>query len=139
MAARSIALAAALPLLGCYASNVVAREDRAVGDRQLPEHWTAATPADLAGLFESVRVTGDAAVSLRSVHYWFGGDGRYTGAALVDGDDGMAFQTLTGRWALTDAGLALDDAPPARCEAAPGFLRIGTAGGELVLRRRELR
>jgi hypothetical protein len=119
---------------GCYASNVVARGDRAVvADEEVV--WTDAVAADLDGLFESVAIRGDAALSLRAVWYVFGPDGRYTGAALVEGDDGLAFQTLRGRWRLSPEGLALDDAPPARLQAAPDRLRIAAEGGELVLRR----
>ena len=132
-------LGAALLLPGCYASNVVARTDRVVADEAVPADWAPAAAGDLDGLFESVLVRGEAALALRWVCYWFGRDGRYAGAALVDGDDGMAFQTLNGRWTLTPRGLVLDAAEPAPLQAAGRHLRLVSATGELVLRRSDLR
>jgi hypothetical protein len=133
--AREALLLALVALGSCYASNVVARGDRAVVADDAEVVWTEASAADLEGLFESVAIRGEAALSLRKVYYVFSGDGRYTGAALVEDDDGPRFQTLSGRWQLLPGGLVLDDAPPARLQAAPERLRIEAEGGELVLRR----
>lgn len=130
---------ACLCLGGCYASNVVATSDRMVATEDAKLDWRAAVAADLQGLFVSTEITGNAALSLRSVSYWFANDGRYSGAALVDGDDGIAFQTLSGRYALTADGLALDGAAPIPCEVARNHVRIRTGSGDLILRRQDLR
>lgn len=126
---------ASLPVLGgCYASSVVAVTDRSIATDQAALPWRPATRADLDGLFGSIEIRGDAAVALRNVWYLFDQGGRYTGAALVDTDDGPAFQTLTGTWDLLPPGLVLDGADPVACSAAPGHLRIEAHGGTLVLR-----
>jgi hypothetical protein len=135
MAVRARLAAAPLVLAGCYASSVVAPQDRAVVEDLPAAAWRPAAAGDLDGLFTSARIAGDAALSLRFCAYVFATDGRYTGAALVDGDDGPAFQTLSGRWALGEGGLRLDGAPPARCEAAAGWLRLTTGNGSLLLHR----
>ncbi|HLQ38868.1 MAG TPA: hypothetical protein VK348_13750 [Planctomycetota bacterium] len=125
-----------LALGGCYASNVVARADRAVAVTdvaQLP--WRAATAADFTGLFESVSIEGEVALALRRVWYLFEDGGRYAGAALVDTDAGPAFQTLAGNWRLGDDGLRLDAAAPATVAAAPEHLRLQGSTGVVVLRR----
>lgn len=139
LANLATAAACLLSLASCYASNVVAVADRLVTSAALPTSWRAARTADLDGLFESVAVTGDAAVSVRRIWYWFDGVGRYTGAALIDGDDGLAFQTLSGTWAITADGLVLDGGDPVVAETATDHLRIRAAGGDLVLRREEWR
>src|SRR5262245_26572052 len=136
---RALLLPALLPLLGCYASNVVATADRAVRATALPTDWRPATAADLAGYFASVEVTGAAAASLRQVYYWFEAGGRYTGAALVDGDAGPSFQTLDGAWQLGDGGLVLDGADPVPVDVAANHLRIRAPGGAVVLRREVLK
>ncbi|MGE3174147.1 MAG: hypothetical protein AB7O97_16080 [Planctomycetota bacterium] len=127
-------------LPACYASNVVAEQDRAVALQALPTEWRPAAAADLDGLFESIEIRGDAALSLRKVYYWFSADGVYTGAALVDGDDAVAFQTLNGEWLLDADGLRLDggDAVPtmaAPVTGTPTHVRIDAEGGSLVLQR----
>lgn len=122
-------------LCGCYASNVVARADRAilVAPAELP--WQPATAVALDGLFESISIEGEAAVALQRIWYFFARDGRYAGAALVDTPDGPQFQTLNGRWQLGEQGLVLDDAAPATTEAAPEHLRLRNDGGTLVLKK----
>jgi hypothetical protein len=85
------------------------------------------------GFHESRSIEGDAALSLRKVYYVFVADGRYTGAALVDGEDGLGFQTLGGTWRLDASGLCLDGGEPARCEAVGAFLRIQVPGGTIVM------
>jgi hypothetical protein len=141
MARRSDSHAAAAVALGglllsaCIASNVVATQDRLV-ERPLAElAFAPALELRLAGLWASIEITGDAAVSLRKVYYWFAADGTYTAAALADGDAGLTFQTLGGTWATSADGLSLDGAPPVRLEQAPDHLRITAPNGGLVLRR----
>lgn len=128
----------ALGFGGCIASNVVATQDRMV----------AATVAELAfapapglrpeGLYESIEITGEAAVSLRKVYYLFLADGTYTAAALVDDAHGGAFQTLTGTWSSGPDGLVLDGAEPVPLEQAPRHLRLSAPTGTVVLRQGEL-
>lgn len=124
-----------LLLAGCYASNVVAVQDRAVTLQTAALTWAPARAADMAGLYESVSIEGDAALSLRRIYYFFDGNGNYSAAALVASESGVAFQALSGTWHLDDQGLVLDQAPPARLLAASGYLRIEAAHGVLVLRR----
>lgn len=121
----------------CYPSNVVAVRDRAVAVGAADAtQWNACAAADLEGYFESYAVEGDAALSLRKVYYLFVVGGRYTGAALVDGDDGLSFQTLGGNWSLDASGLSLDGAAPVRCESAEGGrVRIALEGGAISLRK----
>lgn len=137
--AARISLAAALsPLAACIASNVVAAEDRAVAE---PVETLAFTPAgtiELDGLYESVDIRGDAALTLRRVYYFFLPDGTYTAAALTESDAAPVFQVLTGVWKSTSDGLVLDGQPPVACEIAGDHLRLSSAGGSVVLRRRNL-
>lgn len=132
-------LAAALP--SCIASNVVAVEDRAVVQASETLDWSADPTAELAGggLFESVRIEGDAAAQLRKIYYLLEAGGRYTAAALMAGDDGVSvFQTLTGTWNLRDRALILDDAEPVALRGAVGgFVQLQTPAGSVVLRRVE--
>ncbi len=124
-----------LALAGCIPSNVVARDDRIVGTRIADLAFAPAPELRLEGLFESVEIAGDAAVSLRKVYYLFEADGRYTAAALVEASDGPCFQTLAGTWRATAEGLVLDDGAPVPCETAVDHVRLTTPDGVLVLRR----
>lgn len=126
---------------GCYPSNVLAVRDRAVAiGAEDAAQWRPCAIADLSGYFESYAVDGDAALSLRKVYYLFVPGGRYTGAALVESDEGASFQTLGGAWSLDAAGLSLDGAPPVRCDVADGgLLRISLEGGAISLRKVEVR
>ena len=136
---RAVFALAAVLLGGCYASNVVAVKDRMVRDDLGELAWRPATPADLDGLFASVAITGDAALVLRRIDYWFGEGGRYAAAALQDeGGDGPSFQVASGRWSLTEQGLVLDGQEPAECTVANDHLRLVTAAGAIVLRREAL-
>lgn len=133
---RSLALAIASVLpIGCIASNVVAPEQRMVANDPAQMAWAPADAAPFDGLYESVDIRGDAAVSLRRIWYVFATGGGYTGAALADSDGRLAFQTLSGTWALTPAGLVLDDGEPVACEMAPGHLRITAKTGVVVLKK----
>lgn len=136
---RATLLASCVALGGCYASNVVAATDRAVAADAVMDAvaWQPATKDQLVGFHESRSIEGDAALSLRKVYYVFLADGRYTGAALVEGDEGLGFQTLGGTWRLDQAGLSLDGGEPARCEAGGAFLRIQVASGAIVMKRIE--
>lgn len=127
-----------LPLAGCIPSNVVARDDRMVVTRVADLRFEPAPALQLDGLFESVEITGDAAVSLQKVYYLFRADGTYTAAALAAVDGVPSFQTLSGTWATTAAGLVLDGAEPVQLELAPEHLRITAPNGALVLRRGSL-
>lgn len=120
---------------GCYASNVVARDERAVIAARAELPWQPATPAAFDGLFESIAIEGDAAVALLRIWYFFARDGRYAGAALVDTPEGPQFQTLNGRWQIGEHGLVLDDAAAAAADAAPEHLRLRHDGGTLILKK----
>lgn len=138
--ARGVALAVgALLWSGCIASNVVAPADRGVRPPIAELPFVPAPAAVLDGLYESLEITGDAALSLRRIYYLFRPDGTYTAAALADGDSGAAFQTLSGTWLNTADGLSLDGRDPVRLEQADAYLRITAPNGAVVLRRSELR
>ena len=120
---------------GCIASNVVAVDDRLVVRPIAALEFAPATELPLDGLYESVEITGDAAVALHRLWYCFGSDGSYTGAALADVDGRPAFQTLNGTWTNGPGGLSLDGAAPVLVERAPDHLRITAPNGVVVLRR----
>lgn len=136
-ASAAFAIGAALLLPSCIASNVVATEDRAVVEKDALADvvWSRATAPDFRGLVETIDIRGDAALSLQKVYYWFQSDGRYSGAALVEQDDGVAFQTLSGTWSVENDGLHLDGGEALVAEVAPDLLRIAVPGGTLTLRR----
>ncbi len=137
-----------LPLLlltGCLIpSNVIAPEQRKVVEPTVTVPMVGAKAEDFDGLFESTAITGQAAASLRKVYYWFGRDGQYTGAALVQAGAFPAFQVLSGRWSLRGSEVLLragseDDGDPAQAEAAPGWLRFTGSEGVVTLRKVEER
>ncbi len=136
-AGGALAVAACL-WSGCIASNVVASEDRSVQQPIAALPFAAAPTLVLDGLYESIAITGDAALSLRRIYYLFRPDGTFTAAALVDGETGAGFQTLSGTWVNGDAGLSLDGAEPVRLEQADAHLRITAPNGAVVLRRSAL-
>lgn len=125
-------------LTGCIASNVVAKEDRQVSTPLAELQFVPAPGLQFDGLYESVDVTGDAAVSLRRVFYLFRPDGSYTAAALVEGPDGASFQTLDGTWSSDARGLVLDGGDPVPLERADDHVRLSAPNGALVLRRSAL-
>ncbi|HEU4417344.1 MAG TPA: hypothetical protein VFT55_00320 [Planctomycetota bacterium] len=132
-----------LPLLmapwpGCIASNVVASGDRLVATPVAELQFAPAPGLPLQGLYESIEIRGDAALSLRKVYYLFAAGGTYTAAALTEVDGVPSFQTLNGTWQTTDAGLSLDGRPPVLLEQAPLHLRITAENGVLVLRAASL-
>jgi len=119
----------------CIASNVVATEDRFVQEPVATLAFVPAPELVLDGLYESVEITGDAAVSLRRIYYLFRGDGSYTAAALAEAGNGAQFQTLSGTWSNTAAGLSLDGGEPVVLERAGQHLRLTAPNGAVVLRR----
>lgn len=133
--AAGLLLLGLLPFAGCIASNVVAAEDRLVARPIADLPFVAAPGLRLDGLYESVEITGEAAVALRKIYYLFGPDGSYTGAALSDVDGSPSFQTLNGTWTSDAAGLSLDGGEPVQLEQAPDHLRITAKNGVVVLRR----
>lgn len=125
----------------CIPSNVVARDDRmvttSVQDLKFAPLSADALRLQLVGLFESVEITGDAALALRKVYYLFAADGSYTAAALVEEGAQAAFQTLTGTWQVVGDGLVLDGGEPVPVQGSEDgqHLRIQANTGGLVLRR----
>ena len=132
---------------GCIGSNVLAHEQRLVAPVVAELQFAPAPALPLAGLYESVLITGEVALALRKVYYVFQGDGTRTAtltcddtaAALVESDGQSAFQTLSGTWRSLDAGLELDGKEPVPLEQAPGHVRITAPNGSLVLRAETLR
>lgn len=128
-----------LALAGCIAPSVLEKEKRAVSEEEASVAWRPAEAPDLDGLFESVRIEGEASSSLWRFEYHFSQDGSFTGAALVVIEGRPEFQTLAGRWSLAAGVLALEGSEPARAFAAPGKLKLETEGGTAELRRVALR
>lgn len=124
-----------LTLCGCYASNVVAPEERDVASPAATFEWQPAEATDVVGFWISSHITGDAAASLLRVLYLFENDGRYTAAALVAGESGPSFQTLDGSWSCAAGQLVLDGAPARPSSVSNEHLRIEAESGTLVLRR----
>lgn len=129
------AVLAALWATGCASSHKVDEKERTLALAPEQVAWASARPEDVAGYFESERVTGEAAVGVRRIYYAFQPDGTYTGAALVQEAGKPAFQTLSGRWALQGGTLRLGDDPPVKVSASPGRLRLESEAGSVVLRR----
>lgn len=122
----------------CIASSVVDSAGRAVAPRTAEFAWRPALAGDLHGLYESVEIEGEAAVSVWKLYYAFAADGSYSGAALVLGGANPEFQTLSGRWTLVDGILDLGDGQTARVLAAPEHLRLEHEGGTAILRRADV-
>lgn len=133
------ALAAGLAALtlpsGCIPSNVVAEQDRAVVVPAAALRWEEPLPSALAGLYESVAITGEIAAAMLEVYYWFDAGGEFTGAALVLVDGSPRFQTLAGRYRIADGRIWLGEVEePAALAAAAGHVRFSSGEGTLVLR-----
>lgn len=135
---RLSATALLLLLTGCIASNVVAPGERMVAGSLEQRVFEPAPMLQLDGLFESVDIQGDAAVSLRKIYYLFSIDGTYTAAALAEVAGKYSFQTLDGIWQNDAAGLVLDGGDPVTLEQSGDYLRLLAAGGLVVLVRKEL-
>jgi hypothetical protein len=136
---RRVVCGLALSVLpSCIASNVVAIRDRAVVQPVDSIEWNADPTVELAngGLFESARISGDAAAHLLKIYYLFETGGRYTAAALVAGESGSSFQTLEGIWELRGRQLTLDGGDPVGLRAAHGgYVELATPAGTVALRR----
>lgn len=132
------------PLLGgCYASNVVAPDQREVKLEAPPQrNWKPVTATELPGFYASNRIEGEIAGALLKAYYFFGADGAYSGAALVVGEEGPRFMVLQedGHWTLSKAGLDLaDGSGPIQATAADGALRLVTPTGSITFDPVELR
>ncbi len=143
--ARAVLPAVVLASLGggvlpaCTPSHPLAPTARAVAPAPETVTWAPARREDVAGFFESERITGDAAATLRRVWYSFAADGTWSGAALVDDGGRTAFQVLSGRWTVDGGVLRLGgDSAPARAFAAPDRLRLDSDGGSVLFRRAHL-
>jgi hypothetical protein len=131
-----VLLVAALSLApACLASTVVEQADRAVRSEEPRRDWRPAEAADIAGLYESVQLEGEAAAALWKLYYHFAPDGAYTGAALVFDGERAAFQTLTGTWSLAGGRLELDGVSGATAAVAGDELRIESEAGTASFRR----
>lgn len=141
--ARLLNLLTSLLLGGCYASNVVATDERQVTLEAPPaKTWQPATANALPGFYASSLVEGDVAGALLKAYYFFGQDGAYSGAALIVGEEGPRFMVLEddGRWTLTEAGLDLADGSGAiEASTATDALRLVTHAGAITFDRVELR
>lgn len=123
---------------GCFGGTHIKPEERDIDVPVLDLAFQPAGAMVLDGLYESVDIQGDMALSWRKIYYLFSPNGSYTAAALGEGDAGPAFTTLTGSWQSDARGLSLDDSEPLQLEQAPGHLRVSAAGGSLVLAQRKL-
>jgi hypothetical protein len=129
-------LGATNALPSCIASNLLDTNLRMPEAKAEEREWVPALPADLEGQFESTKITGEAAGSVLKIYYYFAGDGRFTGAALVVGESGPTFQVLEGRWSLVEGKLSLGpDSEPATLQKSGDLLRLMTTEGSVVLRR----
>jgi hypothetical protein len=132
----ALALAACVP--ACIAPSVLDSSGRAVAAPSAPLVWRTALADDFDGLFESVRIEGEAAASLWKLYYHFARDGSYTGAALVIAGAQPEFQTLSGRWTIDAGRLDLGDGQAIEAQADGEHLRLSSEGGVAVLRRVEV-
>lgn len=129
-------LGATTALPSCIASSLLDANLRMVEVKTEEREWTPALAADLEGQFESTKITGEAAGSVLKIYYYFSGDGRFTGAALVVGGSGPTFQVLDGRWSLSEGKLSLGpDSEPAVLHKSGDLLRLMTTQGCVVLKR----
>lgn len=136
---RAFLLCALLvPCASCISSSQLDPALRSVEQVREERVWRPAVQEDLDGLFRTIEVEGALGAVLREAHYWFGRDGRFSGAALIV-VPAPTFQTLDGRWSLADGRLSLGaEAEPARAEVSDELLRLSGAEGVIVLERRPL-
>lgn len=138
VAATWLASAGLFVLPACISSSVVDSAGRAVAPANAHLDWQPASEAELPGLYESVSIDGEAALSLWKIYYVFAGDGSYSGAALVLGAANPTFQTLSGSWALADGILDFGEGQTARVSSAIDYLKLESDGGIVLLRRAEM-
>jgi hypothetical protein len=130
------ALVASALSCACTSSHPLEKKDRAVVEAPEAVVWHEAARTDVVGYFESDRITGDAAGSLRRAFYSFAADGTFSGAALVQDAGKTTFQVLSGKWSLRAGALDLGpDSPPAKAFAAPDRLKLESEGGSVVFHR----
>lgn len=138
---RSLALCLTCLLsLGCYASNVVAVDDREVKEREVKVTWRPAVAADLPGFYATSKIEGELAGGVLKAYYLFGAE-TYSGAALVLTPAGPQFRVLeeSGSYVLGEQGLDLrDGSGPVAVDAALGKLRLRSKGSTLIFERVEL-
>lgn len=104
--------------------------------------WAPVDRESFPGTYAADSIFGDAAANLLDVRYVFRDNGSYSGAALVVGDEGLEYQTLTGSWVIGDSGssLLLDDRTPGLSLGMhEDRIRIASAAGTVILERIELR
>lgn len=135
---RLAAVLSSLALAGCFGGTHINPDERDIEVPVLNLPFQPAGVVVLDGLYESVDIQGDTALSWRKIYYLFSPNGSYTAAALGSSDSGPAFTTLTGTWKCDAQGLSLDDSEPLQLDAAPGHLRLSAAGSTIVLAQRNL-
>jgi hypothetical protein len=135
MAGRARLIAALSLFPACIAPSVVESSGRAVEAAPAEIAWRPATADDLQGLYESVQIEGEAAVSLWKIYYHFSSDGSYSGAALVLGGEQPQFQTLSGHWKLEGEELDLGEGQRVRALAGSDHLKLESESGTALLRR----
>jgi len=135
---RVAAVLSSLALAGCFGGTHINPDERDIVVPGLNLTFQPAGVVVLDGLYESVDIQGDTALSWRKIYYLFSPNGSYTAAALGSSDSGPAFTTLTGTWKCDARGLSLDDSEPLQLDAAPEHLRLSAAGSTIVLAQRQL-
>jgi hypothetical protein len=137
-----VGLVVAALMSGCYASNVVEADQRAVGVVQVKASWRPVTkPSELEGFYASEEISGELAGGLLKAYYYFTEAGAYSGAALVVGEVGPRFRVLAedGRWTLDETGLDLaDGSGKLQLLMAEHRLRMVSRGSTITFRRLEL-
>lgn len=133
---QRIGIPAALLLSACIAPSVVDSAGRSVPATPAAAiSWHGAASEDLWGLFESVAIEGESAAAVWKIYYHFAPDQTFSGAALVLGESGPLFQTLSGTWKLEGDVLDLGDGVPVSVQAGGDHLKLESAGGVALLRR----
>ena len=131
-----LTLGAMMPLESCIASNLLDSSQRMLQVQPVEREWAPAGSADIEGQFESTEITGAAAGSVLKIYYYFGADGRFTGAALIVGSVGPTFQVLEGQWILSDGRLTLgSDSEPANVYKSMDSLLLTTVDSRVVFKR----
>jgi hypothetical protein len=138
----ALALLASVMVTGCYASNVVEADARAVVVEADDLVWRPGQVADLPGFYRSTAIEGDAAGVVLEAYYYFAESGAYSGAALVIGEVGPRFLVIAedGRWTLDPDGLDLNDGSgKLELLTAEGHVKLVTPTSAIVFERVELR
>jgi len=131
-----LVLASSTMLASCIGSSLIDTNQRMLQLEPVQREWSLPSPQDVEGQFESTEITGAAAGSVLKIYYYFAGDGRFSGAALVIGSSGPTFQVLEGRWALSEGKLSLgSDSEAATVHRCGDLLRLTTTDGRVVLKR----